>query len=68
MGAAGPPGAERAAPGAVAAGGQGGAAAAGPGAARGSAPGLYTLTSFNSGPIDDVAIDWAAKIVVVMPR
>ncbi|NNC37891.1 MAG: helix-turn-helix domain-containing protein [Acidimicrobiales bacterium] len=35
---------------------------------RGSAPGLYTLTSFNSGPIDDVVIDWAARIIAVMPR
>ena len=35
---------------------------------RGSAPGLYTMTSFNSGPIDDVVVEWAARIVVVMPR
>ena len=35
---------------------------------RGSGHGLYTLTSFNSGPIDDVVVEWVAKIVVVMPR
>lgn len=35
---------------------------------RGSTHNLFTLTSFNSGPIDDVVVEWAAKIVVVMPR
>lgn len=35
---------------------------------RGSSPGLFTLTSFNSQPIEDVAAEWAAKIEWVQPR
>lgn len=30
--------------------------------------GYYTLSSFNAQPIEDVAIEWVAKIEVVVPR
>jgi len=34
---------------------------------RGSESGVYTLTSFNSGPITDVVVDWVARIRWVQP-
>lgn len=35
---------------------------------RGRTPALYSLTSFNSPAISDVAVDWVAKIIWVQPH
>ena len=35
---------------------------------RGTAPGLYSLESFNADLIEDVAVEWVAKIMAIMPR
>jgi len=34
----------------------------------GSRPGLYNLISFNAEPIEDIALEWVAKIECVVPR
>lgn len=35
---------------------------------KGSKPGLFTLTSYNASPIEDVELEWAYKIISIEPR